>query len=131
MLLQFLVNAVVIALLILVLPGFEIHAENEFLAVLWLAVVFGVLSAFVRPALEFLFLPYVLQTFGLVVVLINAALLLLLDLTQALEITNFVALVVGAILAGIVTFFLETLLGLTPPVLSDEPAPAGPESEYR
>jgi len=55
----------------------------------------------------------------------------ILDLTQALEITNFVALVVGAILAGIVTFFLETLLGLTPPVLSDEPAPAGPESEYR
>ena len=64
-LVQFLANAIVIGLLILVLPGVELHARHQFLAVLWLAAVFGVITALVRPALEFLFLPYVLQSLGL------------------------------------------------------------------
>jgi ubiquinone biosynthesis protein len=120
-LVQFLVNAVVIGLLILLLPGFRLHATHELLAVLWLAAVFGILSALVRPALEFLFLPYVLQSLGLVVIGINAALLALLALTRSLEIDGVLALLVGAVLAGVIGFLLERLLGLTPPVV-DEPA---------
>ena len=65
----------------------------SFLAVLWLAAVFGVLTALVRPALEFLFLPYVLQSLGLVMVAINAILLALLGLTSVLEIKGVVPLV--------------------------------------
>src|SRR5436190_45951 len=61
-LVQFLANAVVIGVLILLLPGFVLHAKHEVLAVLWLAAVFGILTALVRPALEFLFLPYVLHS---------------------------------------------------------------------
>jgi len=49
-LVQFLANAVVIDVLIAVLPGFELHAKHELLAVLWLAAVFGVVSALLRPA---------------------------------------------------------------------------------
>jgi ubiquinone biosynthesis protein len=123
-LVQFLANAVVIGLLVLVLPGFELHAKHELLAVLWLAALFGFLSALVRPALEFLFLPYVLQSLGLVVVAINAALLALLALTRALEIDGIGALVVGAVLAGVVGFFLDSVLGLTPPVVDDPSARA-------
>ena len=85
-LVQFLANTIVIGLLIVLLPGFELHATHELLAVLWLAAVFGVLTALVRPALEFLFLPYVLQSLGLVMVAINAILLALLALTSVLEI---------------------------------------------
>jgi uncharacterized membrane protein YvlD (DUF360 family) len=86
---QFLANTVVIGALILLLPGFALHASNTLLAILWLAVVFGVLSALVRPALEFLFLPYLLQSLGLVVVVINGALLALLGLTSVLVIKSF------------------------------------------
>jgi ubiquinone biosynthesis protein len=124
-LVQFLANAVVIGVLILLLPGFVLHAMHELLAVLWLAAVFGILSALVRPALEFLFLPYVLQSLGLVVVLIDAVLLALLGLTRTLEIRGFGALVVGAVVAGAVGFFLDSVLGLTPPVVDDPAARAG------
>jgi ubiquinone biosynthesis protein len=123
-LVQFLANAVVIGLVVLLLPGFELHATHVVLAVLWLAVVFGVLSALVRPALEFVFLPYLLQSLGLVVVVINAVLLALLGLTSVLEIDNFGALVIGAVIAGVVGFFLESVLGLTPPVVDDASARA-------
>jgi ubiquinone biosynthesis protein len=123
-LVQFLANAVVIGVVILLLPGFHLHAKHTVLAVLWLAVVFGVLSALVRPALEFVFLPYLLQSLGLVVIVINAVLLALLGLTSALEIDNFGALVIGAVIAGVVGFFLESVLGLTPPVVDDASARA-------
>ena len=118
-LVQYLANAVVIGLLIVVLPGFELHASHGLLAVLWLAAVFGLVSALVRPTLEFLFLPYVLQTLGLVMVAINAILLALLALTRALEIRGIVALLAGAVLAGVVGFVLDGVLGLTPPVVDD------------
>jgi hypothetical protein len=49
-LVQFLANAIVIGLLILLVPGFELHATHEFLAVLWLAAVFGLCLA--RRALQ-------------------------------------------------------------------------------
>jgi ubiquinone biosynthesis protein len=119
---QFLVNAVVIGLLIVILPGFELHASHEVLAVLWLAAVFGVVSALMRPTLEFLFLPYVLQTLGLVMIAINAILLALLGLTRTLEIRGVVALFVGAVVAGVVGFVLDGVLGLTPPVVDDPSA---------
>ena len=123
-LVQFLANAVMIGVLIAVLPGFVLHASHTFLAVLWLALVFGILTAVVRPILEFLLLPYLLQSLGLVVLGIEALLLWLLSLTRALEITNGWALVLGAVLAGVIGFFLDSLLGLTPPVLDDASARA-------
>jgi ubiquinone biosynthesis protein len=123
-LVQLLANAIVIAVLIVVLPGFKLHAKHTVLAVVWLAVVFGVLGALVRPALEFVFLPYVLQSLGLVVLVINAALLALLALTSTLEINRFVALLAGAAIAAVLGFFLESLLGLTPPVVDDPTARA-------
>jgi ubiquinone biosynthesis protein len=90
--------------------------------VLWLAAVFGVLSALARPALEFLLLPYVLQSLGLVVVVMNAVLLALLALTRTLEIRGVVALVAGAVVAGVIGFVLDSVLGLTPPVVDDPSA---------
>ncbi|HEY2372920.1 MAG TPA: AarF/UbiB family protein [Gaiellaceae bacterium] len=122
MLVQFLATAVVIAVLILVLPGIELHAAHRLLAVLWLAVVFGVVSALIRPALEFLFLPYVMQSLGLVVVAINAILLALLGLTSVLKINGVLPLLAGAVLAGLVGLFLDSILGLTPPVVDDPTA---------
>jgi ubiquinone biosynthesis protein len=122
MLVQFLANAVVIGLVIGLLPGFELHTSHVVLAVLWLAVVFGVLSALVRPALEFVFLPYLLQSLGLVVVVIDAVLLALLALTSVLSVDGIGALIAGAVVAGAAGFLLDGLLGLTPPVVDDRSA---------
>jgi ubiquinone biosynthesis protein len=121
-LVQFLANAVVIGLVIGLLPGFELHGSHVVVAVLWLAVVFGIVSTLVRPALEFVFLPYLLQSLGLVVVVIDAALLALLALTSTLEIDGIGALLAGAVVAGAAGFLLDGLLGLTPPVVDDPAA---------
>ena len=118
-LVQFLANAIVLGLVIGLLPGFELHARHPFIAILWLAVVLGVLTALARPLLEFVLLPYLLQSLGLVVIVIDAALLALLGLTSTLEIDGFWALVAGAVLAGVLGFVLDGLLGLTPPVVDD------------
>jgi putative membrane protein len=121
LLVRFLVNATLIGTLILVLPGFELHTDRPVLAVLWLAVLFGVIGALVVPVLEFLALPYVLQTFGLVVIVIDVVLLGLLDLlSRTFDITTIVALLVGALLAGVLGFVIENVLGLTQPVLDDQ-----------
>ncbi|MGL6278242.1 MAG: phage holin family protein [Gaiella sp.] len=119
MLVRFVANALLIGILILVLPGFELNAERPVLAVLWLAIVFGVVTAVVGPVLEFLALPYLLQTFGLVVILIDVVLLALLDLSRVFEITSLWSLLVGAVLAAVIGFCLENVLGLSPPVLDD------------
>jgi putative membrane protein len=128
MLVQLLSDAVVIAVVILVIPGFVLHARHPVLEVLWLAAVFGVVSALARPVLEFLLLPYVLQSFGLVVVAINAALLALLSLTSGFQVKGVLPLFVGAIVAAVVQFVLEGILGLTPPVVDDHAPRAGAET---
>ena len=121
LLVRFVANAVMIGVLILVLPGFELDADRPVLAVLWLAILFGVISALVVPVLEFFALPYLLQTFGLVVIVIDVVLLALLDLSRAFDITSLLALLVGGVLAGAISFLLENVLGLTPPVIDDRP----------
>jgi ubiquinone biosynthesis protein len=124
MLVQLLSNAIVIGALIAVLPGFHLHAKHPVLAVLWLAVLFGVLSAFVRPVLEFLLLPYLLQSLGLVLVLIDAALLAALALTPELQINGILALAFGAVIFTAAGLLVDSLLGLTPPVVDDASARA-------
>ena len=52
-------------------------------------------------------------------VAINAILLALLALTSVLEIDGVAPLLIGAVVAGVVGFFLDSVLGLTPPVLDD------------
>ena len=96
-LVQLAADALVIAVLILVLPGFELHSSHKLLSVVWLAVLFGLVTALVRPALEFILLPYVLQTLGLVHGRDQRVLLALLALTSALEIRGVGALAVGAV----------------------------------
>jgi ubiquinone biosynthesis protein len=123
-LVQFLANAVILAVVIEVLPGFELHTSHHVLGILWLTVVLGALTALVRPALEFLLLPYLLQSLGLVVIVIDAALLALLALTPTLSIDGFGWLVAGAALAGVLGFLFDGLLGLTPPVVDDATARA-------
>src|SRR5690242_2720913 len=57
-------------------------------------------------------------------VVINAVLLALLGLTSVLEIKGVVALLAGAVISGVVGFFLDSALGLTPPVVDDPSARA-------
>lgn len=90
---------------------------------LLLAIFMGILNAFVKPIIQFLTLRFIFATYGLVVVLINGILLLLLEFLFPtrfyIEGVFFWPLVGGAVI-GVVSAFLESLLGLSPPIVSEK-----------
>ena len=71
-------------------------------AVLTFGIVLGVLTAFVKPVLQFISLPLTCLTFGLFALVINAALFgLAAAVTPGLEVTLWGA-IVGAIFASVI-----------------------------
>lgn len=69
------INSLALYLAVLIVPG--IHYIGEWTGILWLALIFGLLNALVRPLLKLLTCPLILLTLGLFTFLINAGMLLL------------------------------------------------------
>jgi putative membrane protein len=90
---------------------------------LLISIMLGVLNALLKPVLQFLTLQFIFVTYGLVVVLVNALLLWLLSLffPDRFAVDSILWLLVGGLVLGLFSSFLESLLGLTMPVVSDEP----------
>jgi putative membrane protein len=80
---------------------------------------YAVLVAVLKPLLEFLALRFLVATYGLVVVLINAAVLFVLAqlLPELLVYDRLWQLLLGGLAVGLLGLLLETVLGATPPVL--------------
>lgn len=118
-----LVSGLAVMITVLAVPGlaFTSWRPGQLLLV---AAVYTALTAVVRPVLEFLALRFLVATFGLVVVVINATLLLLLALLlpDLLTYDRWWPLVLGGFVVGIVGAGLETVLGVSPPVF-DTAAP--------
>ena len=79
------------------------------------AVVFGIINAFVRPVLSFLSMPIQFVTLGLFTLVLNAFMLILTSrvagsLGIPFVVTGFVPAVFGAILVSIVSMVLSSLL---------------------
>ena len=114
------VNALAIAFVWLV-PGITLtHPTSPLISLLILGVAFGLLNAFVKRIIQFVTLPFLFVSFGLVVVLINMLLLRLLQrLTDFIIIQDFWALLVGAVVLGAAVLVMENLFGITPPIIDD------------
>jgi putative membrane protein len=117
-------NGAAVALTVAVLPGLRVTTERPVLGYLAIGAVFGLLNAFVKPAIQFVALPLLLGSFGLVVILVDALILWLLDiLLRILSVDGIGALFAGAALVGVLGFLLDGVLGLTPPIIDDRPPP--------
>lgn len=121
LLLRIVVNGLALLLTALLVP--KIYFVDRRLWVwLILAVAMGILNAVIKPIIQFLTLRFIFATYGLVVVLINAILLGLLEYIFpglfAVE-SIFWALVGGAVF-GIFAAVFESLLGLSPPIVSEK-----------
>lgn len=96
----FLMHLVLSALLLLVVarmvPGFEMDGlGNAFLA----AVVLGLVNAFIKPIALFLSFPLTIVTFGLFLIVVNAAMLMIVAaVTPGLRIKGFAPAIWGALL---------------------------------
>jgi len=88
-----------------------------------MAITLGVLNALVKPVLQTLTLQFIFVTFGLVVVLMNALILLLLSalFPARFAVDNVLWALAGGLVLGLLSSFLESLLGLTMPIVPDEP----------
>lgn len=97
------------------------------LNILLLGAILGLLNALVRPVLQFLTLSFIFVTYGLVVVMINTAILLLLALLLPgrFGVDSFFWAVLAGAVMGILISALESLLGLNLPIM--DPRPKFPE----
>ncbi|MCU0258750.1 MAG: phage holin family protein [Solirubrobacteraceae bacterium] len=123
-----LANAIAVALTVLILPGVSENTARPVLGYLALGVLFGLINTFVKPAAQFLALPFLLGSMGFVVILIDVLVFFLLDeLTPGLlSADGALWIVIAGVLLGLLSWLLDNLLGLTRPIVLDhrEEAPA-------
>jgi putative membrane protein len=71
------VTAIALGVTVVVVPGLKITGDNEAVALLVVAVVFGLVNGLVRPVVKLLSLPLTLMTMGLFTFVINGLMVLL------------------------------------------------------
>jgi putative membrane protein len=122
LLVRIVVNALALVFTAAVLPKIY-FIDKTFWNLLLMAFMLGLLNALLKPILQFLTLQFIFVTYGLVVVLVNALLLWLLSFIfpNRFEAGGLVWLLLGGLVLGLLSSFLESLLGLTMPIVPDEP----------
>ena len=69
---RWVISAVALYAAVAILPGIELQNEN-WLSIIWLALIFGLVNALVRPLLHMLTCPLIVLTLGLFVLVANTA----------------------------------------------------------
>lgn len=86
-------------------PGF--HIDTHITEVLIAAGILTLINTFVRPVLKLFLGPFIVLTFGLFTIVLNAMLLLILDfVSPALTIEGYAALLWGTLLIGVVNLIV-------------------------
>jgi len=126
LLMRILVNSLALVLIGFLIPKVY-FVDKTLVSVLITAAVLGLLNAFIKPLLLFLTAQLFFATYGLLVIVINTALLYLLKwlLPARFAVDGFLWALVAGLLLGLLTSALENLFGLTPPIVPEE------ESEIR
>jgi putative membrane protein len=117
LLLRLLINAVALLITAWVIPGIHLGAAgphpttNDWITLLIVALIFGVVNATIRPILILLSLPLEIITLGLFIFVINAFMLLLTSwIAQGMglgfRVDKFLAALLGALIISIVSFIL-------------------------
>ncbi|MBE0681859.1 MAG: phage holin family protein [Anaerolineales bacterium] len=112
-LIRWAINAVALYVAVLVVPG--IDYIGEWTGILWLALIFGLLNALVRPLLKFLTCPLIILTLGLFTFVINTVLLMLTsNIGQSFGISftvdGFWQALLGSIVISLVSIFMSLIL---------------------
>ena len=85
-----------------VISGIKI--DGGFFTYFWVAMLFGLINAFIGSLVKIVTIPISLLTFGLFIFVVNAAMLKLTDIwSSKLEITNFWSALFAAIIISIIT----------------------------
>lgn len=106
------INAVGLYAAIWIVPGIALH--GNWTGVLWLALIFGLLNALVRPLLKFLTCPLIILTLGLFTIIINTLMLMLTSrVGQAigigLSVDGFWTAVLGSLVISLVSVVMSVI----------------------
>ena len=107
------INAVALYLAVLIVPG--INYNGEWTGILWLALIFGLLNALLRPLLKFLTCPLILLTLVLFTFLINAVMLMLTSTVAqsfgiGFTVDNFWQALLGSLVISFVSIVMTLIL---------------------
>jgi len=107
MLIRLLINALALYITAYIIPGITISGWQTLLVV---AVVWGILTAVIKPILVILTLPINILTLGLFTFVINAALLLFTsNIVPGFRIEGFGTALIAAVVLAIINAFLSAL----------------------
>lgn len=116
--LRWAINAVALYLAVVLLPGIDLASEPT--SILWLALIFGLVNALVRPLISILTCPLIILTLGLFTLVINT---FMFWLTSVIGQSFGIALTItdpvwwNAFLGGLVVSIVSVVLTL---ILKDE-----------
>src|SRR5512134_2245971 len=121
-LLRLVINALALLVTAWMVPGIHLGAagphptERDWVTLLIVALVFGLVNAVIRPIIILLSLPLQILTLGLFTFVINAFMLLLTSwIAQRLDlgfrVDGFLPALLGALLISVVSFVLSRALG--------------------
>lgn len=115
---KIIVNGAALWLAAFLLTGIHLSSSgaNQLVTILWVAVIFGLLNAVIKPVLTFFSLPVIILTLGLFTLIVNAAML---ELTSwfadqfglAFSVDHFFwDAVLGSIIITVVSMILNRIL---------------------
>ena len=114
LILRWAINTVALYAAIAIVPGLQPQNPN-WLSYIWLALIFGLINALVRPILKLLTCPLILLTLGLFTLVINTGLFYFTSYIGSqfgvgFTIENFWAAFFGAVIVSLVSIVLTTLV---------------------
>ncbi len=118
LILRWVINAVALYLAVILIPGIQLY--GSWASIIWLALIFGLINALLRPLLRLLTCPLVALTLGLFTLLINT---FLFWLTSVIGQAFGLGLVIGkpvfwnALLGSLVVSVVSVFMSL---ILKDE-----------
>jgi putative membrane protein len=121
LLMRIVVNMLALLLTLLLVP--QVYLLHRTIGSwLLMALALGILNAVIKPIIQVLTLRFIFATAGVVVILINTVILMMLSwlFPRQLFIGNILWGLLGGAVLGLSSTFLENLLGLTPPIVSEK-----------
>ena len=117
-LLRLAISAAALAVATAVLPGIELttgSTTEKLLTLIAVALIFGVINAFLKPIIKTIGCLFYLLTLGLVALVVNALLQWLASVVAGwlklpFHITGFVPAFLGALIISVVTWLLSALI---------------------
>jgi putative membrane protein len=113
-LLRLIINAVALWLAAVIVPGIRFGGEETtlFINILIVALIFGLVNAFIKPILALLTCPFYILTLGLFTFIMNALMLMLTSWLAGprFDVDGFWWALLGSIIISIVSTVLSALL---------------------